>query len=135
VGLLTCVETGAPGASASKVPPATLAMPLLRTGLAGGRLLGAVDCAVPVVRSTGIVMISPFVSVTTSGVPLTGAPTVAVYVMGLPSDTEGVAVSVTGVWLFTSVTAVDTVAVLGSSFSKSPPVTPVMEATTGALFV
>jgi hypothetical protein len=113
----------------------TLAIPLESTGLAAGRLSGAVFTTLALVPPTGMVMTSPLFSVTTSGVPLTGAPTAAVYVMGLPSDTDGVAVSVTGVSLFTSVTAVDTVAGFDSSFSKLPPLTLAMEATTGALFV
>jgi hypothetical protein len=109
-------------------------MLLLSTGLAAGRLSGATVFTKPVVSPTGMVMTSPLVNVTTSGAPFTAFGTVAVYVIGLPSDTDGVAVSVTGVGSFTSVTAVDTVALLGSSNSKLPPLTPVMDATTGALF-
>jgi hypothetical protein len=52
--------------------------------------------------------------------------------MGLPSDTTGVALSVTGVDSFTSVTSVDTAVLFGSSCSKLPPVTLSMPLRTGA---
>ena len=50
------------------------------------------DTAVPVLEPTGIVIVCPLLSVITSGVPLTCAPTVAVYVIVEPSATTAGAV-------------------------------------------
>jgi hypothetical protein len=79
VGSLTRVETRASlGSSCSKLPPVTRAMPLVSTGLAVGRLSGAVFTTLALVAPTGMLMTSPLFSVTTRGVPLTALGTVAV---------------------------------------------------------
>ena len=66
----------------------------------------------------------------TSGATVTGAVTVAVYTTVPPSVTLWVAVNVTVLVSVVSVTAVTAGVALTFSFSKSPPVVPVMVALT-----
>jgi hypothetical protein len=87
----------------------------------------------PVVWPIGMVMVSPLVSVTMSGLPVTGVATVTVSVIGWPSATSVETVRVTGVGLLTSVTAVRTGVASGSSSSNWPPSTVAMLFSTDAL--
>ncbi|CAG8871582.1 hypothetical protein PS627_04535 [Pseudomonas fluorescens] len=72
---------------------------------------------VPELAPTAMVMLSPLASVTTTGVPVTGAVTLAVYRIEPPSATLGVAVRLTVDLSVTSVTLVFTVAGLATRFS------------------
>ncbi|MNI53568.1 hypothetical protein D3C73_1084130 [compost metagenome] len=69
-------------------------------------------------------------NVTTSGEPVTGADTEAVYTTVPPSTTLGVAVKVTVLVSRVSLTLVTASAGLTARFSKSPPVVPVTVALT-----
>ncbi|CAG8871581.1 hypothetical protein PS627_04534 [Pseudomonas fluorescens] len=72
---------------------------------------------VPELAPTAMVMLCPFASVTMTGLPVTGAVTLAVYTIAPPSATLGVAVRLTVEVSVTSVTVVFTVAGLATRFS------------------
>ncbi|CAH0324636.1 hypothetical protein SRABI130_05977 [Pseudomonas sp. Bi130] len=67
-------------------------------------------------------MVWPLDRVTTTGEPVTGADTDAVYTTVPPSATFAVALSETVLVSMVSVTVVTAGAVLGTRFSKLPPV-------------
>src|ERR1700712_5456568 len=73
------VDTGVvSGTSFSKFPPSTPVMAFLTGALPLKMSLGAVVVTVPSVLPIGMVMVSPLVSLTITGAPLTGVGTEAV---------------------------------------------------------
>ncbi|MNH12093.1 hypothetical protein D3C79_716280 [compost metagenome] len=93
-------------------------------------MFGAVKLTEPDDSPTPMVMLWPLARVTTSGEPVTGADTDAVYTTVPPSTTLGVAVRVTVDASRVSLTLVTASAGFTARFSKSPPVVPVMVALT-----
>ncbi|MNH26029.1 hypothetical protein D3C79_860580 [compost metagenome] len=88
-------------------------------------MFGAVKLTEPDDSPTSMVMLWPLAKVMTSGLPVTGALTDAVYTTVPPSTTLGVAVNVTVDVSKVSLTLVTASAGFTARFSKSPPVVPV----------
>jgi hypothetical protein len=75
----TAVDTGSVLVNRSgALPPSMFLMPLTTDSWPWNTSLDAIVCPVPELAPTGMVMTSPFHSVTTSGLPLTGVDTVTV---------------------------------------------------------
>ncbi|MNN45228.1 hypothetical protein D3C81_1595520 [compost metagenome] len=93
-------------------------------------MFGATKLTEPDDSPTPIVMLWPLARVTTSGEPVTGAETEAVYTTVPPSTTLGVAVRVTVDVSMLSLMVVTASRGLIDNCSKLPPVAPVMVALT-----